>query len=162
MSKKIVYIDMDQTIVDFHSHPTIKVNKDEYNSPKIYKPTYFRDLKPIPFALEAVRNLNESNSLEVFILTHGLSGSPICYSEKMEWIHNHLPEMKDRVIITCDKTLNKGDFLIDDDIKWNGFEGTFIEFTPYNLLKYRLDVELSSNIYKAMWTEVTKQIMKEL
>lgn len=162
MNKPILYVDMDNVIVDFFSHPRYFVPKDSYNDEAIYKKGFFRELKPLPYSLQVVKALHEREDLDVYILTHGLAGSSYCYQEKVDWIKEHLPEMTDRLIITCDKALNKGDFLIDDDIKWNDFEGKFIEFTPYNLLKYRLDVDFHPDTYKEMWGEVITQINKEL
>ena len=162
MSKKIVYIDMDCVLVDFYSHPTLTVARTSYNDPQIYKEGFFRNLKPTSYAIAAVEMLNEDPRLDIHILTHGLSGSAYCYQEKVEWIREYLPDLINKIIITCDKTLNKGDVLIDDDIKWNGFEGNFVEFTPYNLLNLKLDVEFTEEVYKDMWAKVIETINKEV
>lgn len=166
MNKKILYLDMDEVLVDFHSHPTSIVCRKSYNDPQIFKEGYFRKLKPLPYSLEAVDILLKNKKLDVYILTQGLAGSEYCYKEKVEWIKEYLPELVNKIIITCDKSLHIGDFLIDDNSKWSTFEGKFIEFTPENLLgicPLNLSIlNLTPEVYELMWLEVLTLIDKEL
>lgn len=155
--KKVVYLDMDGVLVDFHSHPTMEVPRDAYNHPNIYKKGYFKNLKPIPGALHAVQTiLDEMPEVDLHILTKGLSESPDCYKEKMEWILNHLPVLHDKVIITCDKTLAIGDVLVDDSLTWKGFPGRLIHFDPEALGLGAAD--LTAQTYISMWQETLEMI----
>lgn len=161
MTKKILYLDMDNVLVDFYSHPKHIIPRDSYNDPRIYMKGFFRNLEPTHGAIDTTLGFSNRSDLDVYILTHGLKGSPHCYSEKVEWVQEHMPWMIDRMIITCDKTLNKGDILVDDDIKWNGFEGKFIEFTPYSLLDYNLSTHIDDNVYNMMWSKVINMVNQE-
>lgn len=127
-SKKIVYIDMDNVLVDFHSHPVLKIPKDWFNHPNMFIPTYFSGLKPLPGAINAAVDLCSNPALDIYILTQPVANSTHSYSEKAEWVAEYLPFLSKKLIMTQDKLLNKGDFLIDDSIKWSGFDGKFIHF----------------------------------
>jgi len=132
MKKIIVGIDMDNTIVDFHSHPTMDVPKDSYNHPNIFRETYFKLLKPFDGVVDKVKELMSMANVEVYVVTHPLRGIPHCYSEKVQWIQRYLPEInsQDRLIMICDKSLFLGDYLLDDDIKWKTFQGELISIDP--------------------------------
>ena len=162
MNKKIIYCDMDEVIVDFHSHPTMTVSRDSYNDTQIFEKGYFRDLKPIPYALDAVKALMKDPRLDVYILTHGLAKSEFCFQEKLEWIREYLPELVEKTIITCDKTLHKGDILIDDSFKWNKFEGTFIHFNKSYLLQDDNLFNTLPDEYDLMWREVLTMVYQEV
>ena len=77
-----------------------------------------------------------STHFDVYFLTRPSVQNLSCYSEKALWIQNHFgPEYLERLIISPDKSLLKGDYLIDDSIL-NGqkkFEGVLIQFNlnPY-------------------------------
>ncbi len=90
---------------------------------------FFLNLEPIPDALESYKKLGEF--YDMWILTRPSVPNPLCYTEKRVWIEKHLGiETCDRLIISPDKTLFKGDYLIDDNIH-KGFEGEMIQIgTP--------------------------------
>lgn len=74
---------------------------------------FFRHLAPIEGAIEAVREM--ATRFEVYICTSPLSGHSACEQEKVDWVGQHLGKaFKKRVILTSDKTLVRGDILIDD------------------------------------------------
>ena len=58
--------------------------------------------------------------------------NPLCYTEKRIWVEQHSGmEMVERLIISPDKSLLKGDYLIDDIPEGKGqesFEGKLIQF----------------------------------
>ncbi len=130
-TKKIVYVDMDETIVDFHSHPTLKIPRDSYNHPYIFSKGYFRDLMPLKGAIDAVNALIDDDRFDVKIATHPLNTSAYCYKEKVMWIQRYLPRIYDQLYLVADKSLLKGWVLIDDDKKWETFEGKFVLFNGY-------------------------------
>lgn len=77
-------------------------------------PGFFRNLAPVPGALEGVRDLVDAG-VDVFICTSPLSRFENCVLEKYEWVEKHLGrEFARRVILTTDKTLVRGDILVDD------------------------------------------------
>ena len=120
---------MDETIVDFHSHPTLKVDRREFNSPKIYKEGYFLNLKPFCNALCALKLLNSYPEYDVYICTKPLKGSAISYSEKVQWIEKYIPELLGKIIMCQDKTMIDADYLIDDNLEYKeGFKGKFLHF----------------------------------
>jgi len=87
------------------------------------EPGFFRNLKPIPGAIDAMLELIATVP-EVFICT---SPFPPTYnksaSEKYEWVERYLgPDMLKRLVITKDKTLVQADILIDDKPKIVGVE----------------------------------------
>lgn len=143
-----ILIDMDDVLADFDSeflrrwrerHPekmyvpleerkTFYV-KDSYPEElrplvtEIYtKPSFFRALPPVAGAIEAVKEM-EQMGLELFICTSPLSVYKNCVLEKYEWVDAHLgSEWVKRIVLTKDKTLVKGDFLIDDKPVITGVE----------------------------------------
>jgi 5'(3')-deoxyribonucleotidase len=83
-------------------------------------------------AIEAMAKLRANPALTVYILTAPSVENPLCYSEKREWVEAHLGmDMVRRLIISPDKGLSRGHYLIDDHIKGRGqdrFEGQLIHF----------------------------------
>ncbi|MGM0545988.1 MAG: 5' nucleotidase, NT5C type [Bacteroidota bacterium] len=128
---KIVYIDMDSVLVDFE-HGIGQLSKETYEE---YKddldevPGFFRDLTPIDGAIEAFHKL--STHYDVYILSTAPWRNPSAWIDKLLWVKKHLPEVaRKRLILSHNKHLNKGHYLIDDR-KANGagdFEGEHIHF----------------------------------
>jgi 5'-nucleotidase len=74
---------------------------------------FFLELEPIAGAIDALKDLEKD--FEVFICTAPLLENSTCCNDKLEWIHQHLGyEWTRRTIISKDKTVIDGDFLIDD------------------------------------------------
>lgn len=131
MSKKIVYIDMDNVVVDFQSgidslSDQIKV---EYQGRCDEVPHIFSLMKPIDGALEAIEKLH--NKYEIYLLSTAPWNNPTAWSDKVLWVQKYLGKIcYKRLILSHHKNLNKGNFLIDDREK-NGakeFEGELILF----------------------------------
>jgi 5'(3')-deoxyribonucleotidase len=134
MEKRIVYVDMDNVLVDFKSALDIL----EIEAPKIleeYKgradeiPNIFSMMIPMSGAIESFNFLSEN--FDTYILSTAPWMNPSAWSDKLNWVHKYLGESAHkRLILTHNKNLNKGDFLIDDRDK-NGaskFEGELIKF----------------------------------
>lgn len=130
---KIVFIDMDDTIADFVGHPVFKGEKPcDLTIHHMYEPGFFENLEPIQGAHSGVRRLIRAG-FDVHILTQPVAESAHSYSEKVKWIGKHFPELINKISMTQDKGLFKGDFLVDDNaVKWKDkFEtngGKFIWF----------------------------------
>ena len=74
---------------------------------------FFVLLEPMPGAIESVKALQEI--YDVWILTRPSFYNLHCYTEKAIWVKHHLGyEMQKKLILCGDKSLVKGDFLIDD------------------------------------------------
>lgn len=76
-------------------------------------PGFYAALKPIEGALEAVDRL--AGKHEVLLVSTPWAGHLTCANEKAEWVRKHLgAEWERRMVLTHDKTLVRGDVLIDD------------------------------------------------
>lgn len=87
--------------------------------PSIYeiieRPGWFRNLKPLPGALEAVEKLVLNN--ECFIVSTP-SAASCSYMDKIDWLAEHLPKFdRNHILLTGAKYLIEGDVLIDDSPK---------------------------------------------
>jgi 5'-nucleotidase len=79
-----------------------------------YERGFFESLTPITGALDALRAMRDTG-LDVVICTSPSISSPWCESEKRHWVMDHLGEAyARRMVITKDKTLIRGNLLIDD------------------------------------------------
>ena len=83
---------------------------------------------------------------DVHILTKPVAESPICYTEKVNWIAKHIPVLLKKITMTQDKTMLKGDILIDDSDQWSDFDGEFILF----------DIDNDSRLE---WQRITDQLL---
>ena len=105
-----IFIDMDGVIVDFDAYKIeSSMSGDEI---KQLQGAYLQ-MKPLEGALEAVRSLI-GMGYEVWLATKPPTGVPYAYADKVAWVLQYLPELKRRIVITHDKSLLLGDFLIDD------------------------------------------------
>lgn len=122
--KKVIYIDMDNTLVDYLGAAEVcGLNPKEAKRTK----GFFRNLKPFENAIESYNLLSEY--FEVYILTTAPWSNPSSLVEKMEWIKEYLPNAYKNVIFSHHKELNIGAYLIDDSTK-NGageFTGEHIQ-----------------------------------
>lgn len=75
---------------------------------------YYTDLKPFPGSIEAVRKMSEIGH-QVFFVTVPNASQPSSAMEKMSWIGENIGEdYISKLILTFDKTVVKGEYLIDD------------------------------------------------
>ena len=106
----------------------------------------YAGLNPIEGAIDALRSMADFG-YDVVICTSPWLPNPTCVQDKVDWVRHHLGTgWAERTIITKDKTMVRGDYLIDDKPKITGrFEPSWeqIVFTqPYNvgvLDKFRID-----------------------
>jgi 5'-nucleotidase len=129
--KKILYIDMDNVLVDFPSaFPKISAeDKAKYEGRLDEVPSIFSLMEPIPDALEAFKKL--SVKFDTYILSTSPWENPSAWSDKIIWVKKYVGEYAyKRLILSHHKNLNMGDYLIDDRLK-NGadkFMGEHIHF----------------------------------
>lgn len=78
-----------------------------------YKPGFFADLTPIDGAVEGFHAL--ADHADVWICSKPLHGNPTCHSDKMAWVERWLgKDWGRRLILTPDKSMVRGDILLDD------------------------------------------------
>jgi 5'-nucleotidase len=123
------FVDMDGVLCDFFGAFSDVRRKDpnfKYPQSRI---GFFKNLEPMPDAIESFNKLKEH--YDVWILTRPSFKNISCFNEKAEWVLEHLGfDVLEKTIMCGDKSLLKGDILIDDDDKAGqpDFEGEWIEF----------------------------------
>jgi len=76
---------------------------------------FFRDLPPIPQAVNKIHCLLDNPNYDVSVCTSPLTHNAYCTSEKLEWLEKYFGRRFHRkVIMTNDKTVINADFLLDD------------------------------------------------
>ena len=131
MAKKILYVDMDNVLVDFQSGIS-KLSKEvinEYESNLDEVPNIFSLMEPLEGAIDSFKIL--SQRYDTYILSTAPWKNSSAWSDKVKWVKKYLGEnAHKRLILTHHKNLNHGDYLIDDRTK-NGageFKGELIQF----------------------------------
>ena len=131
MMKKRIFFDMDNVLVDFATGIarlddfTLK----EYEGRLDEVPGIFALMDPMPGAIDAVHKLAEE--YDVFILSTAPWKNPSAWADKVTWVTKYLDDIfHKRLILSHQKDLLKGDFLIDDRSKHGAdcFEGEWIQF----------------------------------
>lgn len=134
MKEKIIYIDMDNVLVDFSSGiaQLSEETMAQYEGKLDEVPGIFSLMRPMPEAIASFEAL--SRLYETYILSTAPWENPSAWSDKLLWVKRYLggPAYK-RLILSHHKNLNDGHYLIDDRTK-NGvdrFKGEHIHFgTP--------------------------------
>ncbi|MBO0811435.1 MAG: HD domain-containing protein [Microlunatus sp.] len=136
--QKILYVDMDNTLVDFRSgldridpetRATYLGREDEI-------PGIFAAMSPMPGAVEAFAEL--STLFDAYILSTAPWLNPSAWRDKLEWVQRHFGAevgslAYKRLILSHHKDLSRGDFLVDDRPAHRGaaeFEGEVLPFGP--------------------------------
>lgn len=133
--KKILYIDMDNVLVDFPSGIAALSDelKEAYKGNYDETPGIFSLMQPMKGAVEAVYALAEH--YDIYVLSTAPWCNPSAWSDKLQWIQKYFGKEEDsplykRLILSHHKDLNRGDYLVDDRTK-NGaenFQGELILF----------------------------------
>lgn len=138
--KKTLYIDMDNTLVDFASaFPRLAPGVYDAYPEKDDIPGIFALMDPMPGAIEAVREL--AALFDVYVLSTAPWDNPSAWQDKVAWVRDQFgagPEspLYKRLILSHHKHLNRGEFLVDDRPHKNGaqrfheFGGEVIHFGP--------------------------------
>jgi 5'-nucleotidase len=96
---------------------------------------WFASLPVTPGAVEGVAQLLDAG-VDVWVCTKPLEVNPTCRDEKGAWLREHFPMLERKLIIAPDKSLVRGDVLLDDAPKldWIG-QATWIPVifaAPFN------------------------------
>jgi 5'(3')-deoxyribonucleotidase len=145
MPDRIIYVDMDNVIVDFKTgieklsdearakYPNDRGIDDE--------PHIFSKMEAYADSVAAVKQLAETN--ELYILSTAPWDNSTAWSDKLDWVHAHFGKglfdektgdvnwLYKRLILSHHKHLNQGEYLIDDRLA-NGvkkFKGQHIHLT---------------------------------
>lgn len=110
-----VFVDMDGCLAVFK--PATKFED-------LFEKNYFRNLAKHENIVETVRMLTQDSKFDVYILSSVLKESRYAKQEKTDWIHEHLPEIKEEKIVfsECNKSkvafvpggIKETDILLDD------------------------------------------------
>ena len=129
--KKILYVDMDNVLVDFPSGIS-KISKQlqsDYEDRLDEVPDIFSLMDPLKGAIDSYKKL--SQKFDTYILSTAPWKNSSGWSDKNEWVKKYLGDVAHkRLILSHHKNLNYGDYLIDDRLA-NGanlFEGEHIHF----------------------------------
>jgi 5'-nucleotidase len=135
MKKKIVYVDMDNTIVDFKSgiEKLSKEDQEKFKDNFDDHPEIFALMEPIDGAIKTLKELNKY--FDLYILSTAPWDNPNAWKQKRDWIEKFFGKGEEnifykKVILSHHKDLNDGDILIDDRPN-NGaenFKGSWIHF----------------------------------
>ncbi len=78
------------------------------------RPGFYADMEPIEGGVDMLNEL-QYRGHEVWICSSPEVNNPTCESDKKDWLARYMGEFwAKRLILTRDKTLVRGDFLIDD------------------------------------------------
>ena len=132
-AKQVVFVDMDSVLVNFQSgiDRISEADKIKYNDKLDEVPGIFSLMEPYEGAIEGYRWL--CKNFDTYILSTAPWENPSAWTDKLLWVKKYLPkEAHKRLILSHNKQLAKGDFLIDDRTE-NGagkFPGKHIHFGP--------------------------------
>eukprot|EP00403_Amphidinium_massartii_P035295 CAMPEP_0178439866 /NCGR_PEP_ID=MMETSP0689_2-20121128/36418_1 /TAXON_ID=160604 /ORGANISM="Amphidinium massartii, Strain CS-259" /LENGTH=661 /DNA_ID=CAMNT_0020062491 /DNA_START=104 /DNA_END=2086 /DNA_ORIENTATION=+ len=178
--RPIVLVDLDGTLVDWDAgfykawgdRPL--VDRASYQIEKCVPPQFmqeavqlfcskgfFTNLPPMEGGIEALKEMAASG-FEVFLCSSPLADSRYSAQEKWEWVREHLGDAwVNRLILTTDKTVVRGDILIDDKPVISGLQRphwTQVLFdAPYNQ-----DVDLGRRVRLHNWVEWKQSLYEAL
>lgn len=81
----------------------------------IERTNFFKHLPEVPGAVDGVNALVAAGH-DVWFCTKPLEANPHCRDDKAYWIRKRWPELESKLIITPNKSLIRGDILLDDAI----------------------------------------------
>lgn len=136
--QKIVYFDMDNTLVNFESglNQIPSAVKELYGDELDNVPKVFSLMKPIKEMVDLYNEMAEDERFDCYILSTAPWDNPTAASDKVAWVKKYLPKNGyKRLILSHNKHLNIGDYLIDDRTA-NGAGEFTGELIQYGTKKY--------------------------
>jgi 5'-nucleotidase len=113
--RKILYVDMDNVLVDFpwaltELTPAVLA---EFEGRLDEVPGIFSGMPPMPHAIDAFNEL--AAMFDTYILSTAPWRNPSAWTDKLLWVQRHLGESGyKRLILSHHKNLNNGHYLVDD------------------------------------------------
>lgn len=146
-TKKIIYIDMDGVLCDLEKSHKLYLERDPSQPYPQSNFEFWHELDPIPHSIESFFKLEQEYNL--YILSKPSIYNLMSYTGKAAWIKKNLGfQYLQKLILSCDKTLLIGDYLIDDSPELHkDFKGEIIPFgndqfsTWIHITKYLLEGE---------------------
>tara|TARA_B100001013_G_C24432163_1_gene372207 strand:- start:82 stop:603 length:522 start_codon:yes stop_codon:yes gene_type:complete len=112
-SMALIYVDMDNVLVDFKSGMQ-KLGLDEDIDDPDDIPDIFSLMEPMPGAIDGFNKLHGMGH-DVYILSTAPWENPSAWSDKLVWVKKYLGDVAyKKLILSHHKNLNEGDYLIDD------------------------------------------------
>ena len=136
IQKKILYIDMDGVLVNFQTgiDKLTESERQMYKGEEKNVPNIFSKMEPIVGAIEAYKILAEK--YDTYILSTAPWNNETALGDKVAWAKKYLGDtIYKRLILSHNKHLNEGHYLIDDRPDKNGagsFKGVLIHFSSEN------------------------------
>jgi 5'(3')-deoxyribonucleotidase len=143
---KKVYVDMDGVLCDFYGAARKALTENPSQKYPQSQWGFFLKLEEIPDAIESFKKLQEK--YDVWILTRPSFRNVNCYTEKAQWVWDHLGyDVLEKTIMSPDKSLLKGDYLIDDmgNAGQENFEGEWIHFKTSKFPNWKTVVDYLMN-----------------
>jgi len=123
-----VLVDLAAKIAEYPAEVVAKFEKDDMVD---QMPALFLDPPPIKGAVDAFNKFVNSDKYDVYILSTAPWENPSAWMHKRLWVDKYLGDGAwKRLILSHNKHLNMGDYLVDDRTK-NGagdFTGELIQF----------------------------------
>ena len=118
--QKILYIDMDNVLVDFPSGARGRLKAgvwEQYEGNQDEIPDVFSLMDPMPGAIAAYAK-QLSQVFDTYVLSTAPWENHTAWRDKLLWIKKYLgTHAYKRLILTHHKNLNQGDYLVDDRTK---------------------------------------------
>ena len=150
--KKIVYIDMDNVLVDFKTgiDKLDSATQKEYENRLDEVPGIFSLMEPMPDAIEAIKQL--ATQYDLYLLSTAPWLNPSAWTDKLNWVHKYFGKSEQslfykRLIISHNKHLNSGDYLIDDR-PHNGAKDFTGEWLHFGSEKYPSWADIKNSLLK--------------
>ena len=134
---------MDNVLVDFRSSFKFLDTdiKTKFHGNLDNVPNIFSKMTPLEGAIESYIRL--SDKYDTYILSTAPWDNPTAWSDKLKWVKHYIGEKaKKRLILSHNKHLNLGEYLIDDRPK-NGaseFKGEWLHFGEDGVYKTWEDI----------------------
>lgn len=126
---KRIFVDMDGVLCDYEG----AYHRDIAKNPRQVFPQsrfgFFTELEPLSGAIEGFKELQKT--YDVWICTRPSVQNLTSYSEKAYWLRKYFgDEILQKTVMTSNKSIVKGDYLIDDQTDWGQteFEGELLLF----------------------------------
>jgi len=149
IKKKIVYFDMDGVLVNFQSgiDQLDLYHKIEYKENYDEVPGIFGTMKPNEDMVDLFNAMFSDERYDCYVLSTAPWENPSASSDKVEWIQKYLPKAYKRLILSHNKHLNVGDYLIDDRTA-NGageFGGELLQYGVTHTIEDLKELFLNNN-----------------